>query len=72
MSVTIETLVFCDGCGENCSGDDRSKTAAAIRKSRKESGWMQVGKLDYCERCTARLLKGAGRKEREGEKCPPE
>jgi len=51
MSVTIETLVFCDGCGENHSGDDRSFSAAYIRNSRKAMGWIRKGSKDYCPEC---------------------
>lgn len=58
MTVIIETLVFCDGCGENCSGDDREQTAYHIRKSRKECGWVQRGKKDYCAECKGTLKGG--------------
>jgi hypothetical protein len=51
MSVVIETLVICDGCGENCSGDDGGKNARDIRATRKLYGWIQRGSLDYCEIC---------------------
>ena len=55
MSVMIETLVFCDGCGENYGGDDRERTAYMIRKTRKEhQGWVQRGKKDYCDECKHR------------------
>lgn len=57
MSVVIETLVFCDDCGHQCSGDDRAKTAAMIRKGRKASGWIQIGSKDYCEKCASRNKK---------------
>ena len=56
MSVIIETLVQCDGCGENCAGDDRSWTAREIRRARSKWGWKQVGKRDYCEVCVAKGL----------------
>lgn len=55
MSVVIETLVFCDGCSENLSADDRSFSAAHIRENRKRAGWYQKGKLDYCPECWSKL-----------------
>lgn len=55
MSVAIETVVYCDGCGENCCGDDRNYTAKEIRKSRKIDGWKQVGSKDYCPECYKKL-----------------
>ena len=52
MSVVIETLIYCDGCQENCRGDDRDWTARLIRASRKKhKGWEQIGSQDYCDRC---------------------
>jgi len=51
MSVVIETLVYCDSCGDNGDGDDRSLKAAQIRKDRKSLGWIQIGHKDYCEKC---------------------
>ena len=55
MSVVIETLVFCDRCGENSCGDDREQTAKAIRKSRKSAGWIQRGSKDYCGECADKI-----------------
>lgn len=52
MSVVIETLVLCDNCGQQNSGDDRSMSATQIRAGRKKYGWTQRGKLDYCDRCS--------------------
>lgn len=61
MSVVIETLVFCDTCGENLSGDDRSSTAAEIRKNRKKWGWVQIGSKDYCcPKCKETAAKKGG------------
>lgn len=51
MSVVIETLVVCDDCGDNCACDDRCDNAKQIRASRKRAGWIQIGSLDYCDRC---------------------
>ncbi len=51
MSVVIETLVFCDDCGDNATGDDRSFSAAHIRENRKQAGWIRVGSKDYCGNC---------------------
>lgn len=53
MSVVVETLVFCDGCEDNCNGDDRSYSAGEIRRHRKLNGWIQVGAKDYCPDCAA-------------------
>lgn len=55
MSVVIETVVFCDECGDQCYGDDRCYTAASIRRSRKLAGWIQRGSRDYCGVCVAKL-----------------
>lgn len=55
MSVVIETLVFCDGCDENCGGDDRGYNAKRIRERRKLGGWIQRGSKDYCPRCAGKL-----------------
>lgn len=44
--VVKETLVICDGCGDNGSGgDDRELTATEIRKRRKIYGWTQAREL---------------------------
>jgi hypothetical protein len=51
MSVVIETLVFCDDCGQNNTADDRSLNARMIRAARKKWGWIQVGSKDYCGEC---------------------
>lgn len=52
MSVVIETLVICDGCGEQMGGDDRRKTAKRIRADRKQfDGWVQRESKDYCAEC---------------------
>lgn len=51
MSVTIETLVSCDTCGETHSGDDRYLTVREIRENRKTVGWIQIGACDYCKSC---------------------
>lgn len=54
MSVVIETLVICDGCGEQMGGDDRSQTAKQIRAKRKKwEGWVQRGSKDYCLGCAS-------------------
>lgn len=52
MSIQIETLVFCDGCGANCNGDDRTNSAKRIRATRSLSGWIQRGSKDYCPKCS--------------------
>ncbi len=51
MSAVIETLVICDDCGQQNSGDDRSLNATQIRANRKRWGWIQVGSKDYCDKC---------------------
>jgi hypothetical protein len=55
VSVSIETIVFCDDCGEQNSGDDRALNAKEIRKKRREWGWIQVGKRDYCGDCAKKI-----------------
>lgn len=56
MSVVIETLVFCDGCGANCNGDDWDKPAYIIREKRqKYGGWIMRNRKDYCSDCAKRL-----------------
>jgi hypothetical protein len=54
--VVKETLVICDGCGEQCGGDDRNESAAQIRKARKTVGWTQRGKKDYCADCSDNIV----------------
>ena len=56
MSVVIETLVICDGCGEACNGDDRNENAAKIRAARKKVGWRQKGSKDYCADCSGNVI----------------
>jgi hypothetical protein len=51
MSVTIETIVACNLCGENKGADDRSYNAKQIRAIRKGEGWVNRGKEDYCPEC---------------------
>lgn len=51
MSATIDTIVQCDDCGEQCSGDDRHLPAYRIREQRRRVGWIQIGSRDYCEKC---------------------
>jgi hypothetical protein len=57
MSVVVETLVFCDSCGDNCGGDDRSFNARHIRANRKKGGWVQRGAKDYCPNCAVKFKK---------------
>ncbi len=57
MSVVIETLVFCDDCSHQNSGDDRALNARQIRASRKQSGWIQRGSKDYCPDCAKNHIK---------------
>jgi hypothetical protein len=51
VSVTIETLVACDKCGENNGCDDRCNSAKQIRARRKEDGWKKIGRYDFCPEC---------------------
>jgi len=55
--VVIELLVICDDCSEAYGGDDRDKTAAEIRATRKRYGWIQQGSKDYCERCAPKHIR---------------
>jgi len=57
MSIQIETILFCDVCSKNNSGDDRNKSAKEIRKTRKLDGWVNKGKNDYCKECWEELKK---------------
>lgn len=57
MSVAIETIVLCDNCGHQNSGDDRNLSARQIRKSRGLCGWIQRGSKDYCEQCAPKFKK---------------
>ncbi len=57
MSAVIETIVLCDDCGHQNSGDDRNLNAAEIRATRKTIGWIQIGKLDYCMHCAPKYQK---------------
>lgn len=57
MSAVIETLVLCDDCGHQNSGDDRNLNAAQIRANRKKCGWIQIGSTDYCARCAPKHRK---------------
>jgi len=51
VSAVIETIVLCDECGNQCSGDDRNLPARRIREQRKRIGWIQIGSRDYCQEC---------------------
>lgn len=62
MSITIETLLSCDGgveCPEPgiyCDGDTREQTAEQQRKTAKVyAGWVQRGSKDFCPSCAKRL-----------------
>lgn len=57
MSAVIETIVLCDECGEQCSGDDRHSPAHVIRKLRSQFGWIQKGSKDYCQNCAPKHAK---------------
>lgn len=61
MSVVIETLVCCDGCGHNNSGDDRHLPAYEIRKNRAKEGWRKIGQKDYCPKCVESLKDEGGK-----------
>lgn len=58
MSISIETIVCCDGCDENNGGDDRYMSAKDIRAERKLYGWTQIGKKDYCPSCSEKMKRG--------------
>jgi hypothetical protein len=57
MSVVIETLIFCDECGQQNFGDDRHLNAAEIRRNRKKAGWIQIGSKDFCDECAPKQRK---------------
>ena len=50
MRVT-ERLIFCDKCGNNWGGDDRSDglTFKQMLEERRLQGWVKRGSKDYCE-----------------------
>ena len=51
MSATVETIVACDLCGENNGADDRGLPAKEIRRNRRDSGWVTIGRYDFCPDC---------------------
>ena len=51
MSIVIETILFCDGCGENGWGDERHFSAKYQRESNRQEGWVQRGSKDFCPNC---------------------
>lgn len=56
MSVTIETIISCDGSSKKCQGNDwsadaRHMSATDQRKMIRKSGWHKVGNLDFCPAC---------------------
>ncbi len=51
MSVTIQTIVSCDDCGETNSADDAAFSAKEIRRVRRQWGWVQRGSKDFCGEC---------------------
>lgn len=58
MSVTIETIITCDGCeGTFNDGDSRNESAAIQRSEFDVSGWIYRYGRDYCPVCAARLFK---------------
>jgi hypothetical protein len=63
--VIIEVLVICDDCSDAYGGDDRDKTAAEIRATRKRYGWIQRGSRDYCDKCAPKHVGRGGKAEQE-------
>jgi hypothetical protein len=51
MSIYIERICACDGCGENLGGDDRDKSAKEIRWNRRQQGWVYRNGYDFCAEC---------------------
>lgn len=51
MSAVIETILLCDECGHQNSGDDRHLNARQIREVRSRAGWVNIGSKDYCPNC---------------------
>jgi hypothetical protein len=54
MSVVIDRFIYCDDCGDNICGDDRTSSLKIIRQSRLDAGWVRRGRKDYCEVCSAK------------------
>lgn len=60
MSVTIETIITCDGSlpecdGTFCDGDARHQTAGQQRSDFKDEGWVYRNGKDYCTSCAHKL-----------------
>lgn len=61
MSITIETIITCDGNSTSCMGNDwgadyRHKNATQQRETaRRELGWRCVRGKDYCPQCWKHL-----------------
>lgn len=57
MSYTVETSLFCDGCGEHIVvADDDQQKKIAVNKARalaKREGWLYLkdAGVDLCGRC---------------------
>ena len=54
MSLRVEHLIYCDMCGENENGRDRTESTYKIRKGRKSLGWKVGPPKDYCPECWAK------------------
>lgn len=66
MSVTIETILKCDG--PKCyatyrDGDARENTANQQRRDSADEGWIRIVSKDYCPACKVILF--PNRKERQ-------
>ena len=60
MSVTVETLIFCDGAecaldGPYADGDARHSSAKQQRAGYGNDGWRHIGGKDYCPHCVLKL-----------------
>jgi CDP-glycerol glycerophosphotransferase (TagB/SpsB family) len=53
MSLTIETLIHCNGCGKCWADSDcRNETGTKQRKEAKEAGWTCKARQDFCDTCS--------------------
>lgn len=53
MSVTRETSIHCDNCGEWCGGQEWWNNATQIRKQIHKRGWRTLpGGKDLCPDCS--------------------
>lgn len=56
MSITIETILTCDSCGQTfAEGDLRCYNAKRQRSEAKKDGWRRSKGKDVCDKCSYKL-----------------